>query len=107
MLKTSLFGAVACAVHEYINREPITGAIVVSMDGLELDIAAERYYEDIFKICENDGGKIDSLKATELFRSAQLSNDAIRQVSSPIDQQMVQYNLDIRSAEPDGQGRRY
>lgn len=51
------------------------------MDGLELNIAAERYYEDIFKMCENDGGKIDSLKATELFRSAELSNDAIRQVN--------------------------
>lgn len=82
------------------------------MDGLELDIAQQRYYEDIFKICENDGGKIDSLKATELFRSAQLSNAVIQQVNCCLGGLQAAHMLDSglrrarrRHLRRDGQGR--
>lgn len=49
------------------------------MDDIELDTATNRYFQDLFLACEIEN-KIPSLKATELFRSAELSNDVIRQV---------------------------
>lgn len=50
------------------------------MDDLELDRAQQHYYQDLFVCCEKEG-KVPALKATELFRSAELSNEVIRQVS--------------------------
>lgn len=49
------------------------------MDDLELDTAQQRYFQDLFLCCESEG-KVPALKATELFRSANLSNEHIRQV---------------------------
>lgn len=49
----------------------------------ELSEAELRYYNDLFKICSesSDGsGKIPALKATSLFRSANLSNEVINKV---------------------------
>lgn len=50
------------------------------MDDLELDTAQQRYFQDLFLCCESEG-KVPALKATELFRSANLSNEHIRQVN--------------------------
>lgn len=50
------------------------------MDDLELDTAQERYFHDLFLCCESEG-KVPALRATELFRSADLSNQIITQVS--------------------------
>lgn len=50
------------------------------MDDLELDTAQERYFHDLFLCCESEG-KVPALRATELFRSANLSNQIITQVS--------------------------
>ncbi|XP_021700411.1 ralBP1-associated Eps domain-containing protein 1 [Aedes aegypti] len=51
----------------------------------ELSEAELRYYNDLFKICSesSDGsGKIPALKATSLFRSANLSNEVINKITS-------------------------
>ncbi|XP_055594669.1 ralBP1-associated Eps domain-containing protein 1 [Uranotaenia lowii] len=51
----------------------------------ELSEAELRYYNDLFKICSesSDGsGKIPALKATSLFRSANLSNEIINKITS-------------------------
>uniref|UniRef100_A0A182RCP6 EF-hand domain-containing protein n=1 Tax=Anopheles funestus TaxID=62324 RepID=A0A182RCP6_ANOFN len=50
----------------------------------ELSEAELRYYNDLFKICsETDGaGKIPALKATSLFRSANLSNETINKITA-------------------------
>uniref|UniRef100_A0A336K1W6 CSON009969 protein n=1 Tax=Culicoides sonorensis TaxID=179676 RepID=A0A336K1W6_CULSO len=50
------------------------------MDDLELDTAQERYFHDLFVCCESEG-KVPSLRATELFRSANLSNQVITQIT--------------------------
>lgn len=57
----------------------------------ELSEAELRYYNDLFKICSDSAeksssnydssGKIPALKATSLFRSANLSNEIINKVS--------------------------
>lgn len=57
----------------------------------ELSEAELRYYNDLFKICSesaekcssnyDSSGKIPALKATSLFRSANLSNEIINKVS--------------------------
>lgn len=49
----------------------------------ELSEAELRYYNDLFKICSestDSSGKIPALKATSLFRSANLSNEVINKV---------------------------
>uniref|UniRef100_A0A182PPP1 EF-hand domain-containing protein n=1 Tax=Anopheles epiroticus TaxID=199890 RepID=A0A182PPP1_9DIPT len=50
----------------------------------ELSEAELRYYNDLFKICsETDGaGKIPALKATSLFRSANLSSEIINKITA-------------------------
>ncbi|KFB44701.1 AGAP008180-PA-like protein [Anopheles sinensis] len=51
----------------------------------ELSEAELRYYNDLFKICsesEGSGGKIPALKATSLFRSANLSNEIINKITA-------------------------
>uniref|UniRef100_A0A182IK62 EF-hand domain-containing protein n=1 Tax=Anopheles atroparvus TaxID=41427 RepID=A0A182IK62_ANOAO len=51
----------------------------------ELSEAELRYYNDLFKICsdtEGGGGKIPALKATSLFRSANLSNEIINKITT-------------------------
>lgn len=53
------------------------------MDDLELDTAQERYFHDLFLCCESEG-KVPALRATELFRSADLSNQIITQVSGVV-----------------------
>ncbi|XP_063702281.1 ralBP1-associated Eps domain-containing protein 1 [Culicoides brevitarsis] len=50
------------------------------MDDLELDTAQERYFHDLFLCCESEG-KVPALRATELFRSANLSNQIITQIT--------------------------
>lgn len=51
----------------------------------ELSETELRYYNDLFKICSesSDGsGKVPALKATSLFRSANLSNEVINKVGA-------------------------
>lgn len=51
----------------------------------ELSETELRYYNDLFKICSesSDGsGKVPALKATSLFRSANLSNEVINKITS-------------------------
>ncbi|XP_058445856.1 ralBP1-associated Eps domain-containing protein 2 [Malaya genurostris] len=51
----------------------------------ELSEAELRYYNDLFKICSestDSSGKIPALKATSLFRSANLSNEIINKITS-------------------------
>ncbi|XP_053691509.1 ralBP1-associated Eps domain-containing protein 2 [Sabethes cyaneus] len=51
----------------------------------ELSEAELRYYNDLFKICSetsDSSGKIPALKATSLFRSANLSNEVINKITS-------------------------
>uniref|UniRef100_A0A2M4AK50 Putative ral-gtpase effector ralbp1 n=1 Tax=Anopheles triannulatus TaxID=58253 RepID=A0A2M4AK50_9DIPT len=50
----------------------------------ELSEAELRYYNDLFKICSEaeSGGKIPALKATSLFRSANLSNETINKITA-------------------------
>ncbi|XP_052868308.1 ralBP1-associated Eps domain-containing protein 1 [Anopheles cruzii] len=50
----------------------------------ELSEAELRYYNDLFKICSetDSGGKVPALKATSLFRSANLSNETINKITS-------------------------
>ncbi|XP_055375776.1 ralBP1-associated Eps domain-containing protein 1 isoform X2 [Condylostylus longicornis] len=53
------------------------------MEEVTLNEAESRYFSDLFVCCDVEKtGKIPVLKATELFRSANLSNDAIRQITS-------------------------
>lgn len=50
------------------------------MEDLEIEPDHLRFYQELFLYAENEG-KVPALKATELFRSADLSNDVIREVS--------------------------
>lgn len=51
----------------------------------ELSEAELRYYNDLFKICSetsDSSGKIPALRATSLFRSANLTNEVINKITS-------------------------
>lgn len=51
------------------------------MDELRLSETELRYFGDLFLCCDVEKtGKIVTLKATELFRSANLSNDIVNKV---------------------------
>lgn len=53
------------------------------MEDTNLTETESRYFSDLFLCCDTDKtGKIPSLKATELFRSANLSNDVIQEVNT-------------------------
>lgn len=52
------------------------------MEDLNLTETEMRYFGDLFLCCdEESNGKIPILKATELFRSSNVSNDALKQVN--------------------------
>lgn len=52
------------------------------MEEVSLTETETRYYGDLFLCCDEEKtGKIPMLKASELFRSADLSNDRILEVS--------------------------
>lgn len=51
------------------------------MDDLCLSETELRYFGDLFLCCDVEKtGKISTLKATELFRSANLTNEVVKQV---------------------------
>lgn len=51
------------------------------MEDLNLTETEMRYFGDLFLCCdEESNGKIPILKATELFRSSNTSNDVLKQV---------------------------
>ena len=55
------------------------------MEEVPLTETETRYYGDLFLCCDEEKtGKIPMLKATELFRSANLSNEKILEVSYKI-----------------------
>ena len=52
------------------------------MEELQISETELRYFGDLFVCCDSEkSGKVPLLKATELFRSSNLSNDIIRQVN--------------------------
>lgn len=52
------------------------------MEDLNLTETEMRYFGDLFLCCdEESNGKIPILKATELFRSSNTSNDVLKQVN--------------------------
>lgn len=52
------------------------------MEEVSITETESRYFGDLFLCCDAENtGKVPILKATEMFRSANLSNDVIRQVS--------------------------
>lgn len=60
------------------------------MEDLNLTETEMRYFGDLFLCCdEESNGKIPILKATELFRSSNISNDVLKQVIYPILQPFV------------------
>lgn len=55
------------------------------MEEVNISETESRYFSDLFLCCDvGKSGKVPILKATEMFRSANLSNDVIRQVSLKI-----------------------
>lgn len=55
------------------------------MEDLNLTETEMRYFGDLFLCCdEESNGKIPILKATELFRSSNVHNDVLKQVSRGI-----------------------
>lgn len=52
------------------------------MEEINITETESRYFGDLFVCCDVEkSGKVPILKATEMFRSANLSNDTIRQVN--------------------------
>lgn len=52
------------------------------MEDIHITETESRYFGDLFLCCDAENcGRVPVLKATEMFRSANLSNDVIRQVS--------------------------
>lgn len=52
------------------------------MEEVSISETESRYFGDLFVCCDSEKtGKVPVLKATEMFRSANLSNDVIRQVN--------------------------
>lgn len=50
---------------------------------ISLSDSESRYYNDLFTLCDVEKtGKIQNLKATELFRSSNVDNSVLSQVSS-------------------------
>lgn len=55
------------------------------MEDLNLTETEMRYFGDLFLCCdEESNGKIPILKATELFRSSNVSNDVLKQVNNGV-----------------------
>lgn len=51
------------------------------MDEITINDTESRYFSDLFLCCDVEKtGKVPLLKATEMFRSANLPNDVLRQV---------------------------
>lgn len=52
------------------------------MEEVNITELESRYYMDLFLCCDiENSGKVPILKATEMFRSADISNDILRHVS--------------------------
>lgn len=52
------------------------------MDELQLSETEQRYFSDLFVCCDNENtGKVPVKKAIELFRSGNVPNDVLNQVS--------------------------
>lgn len=52
------------------------------MEEVTITDTESRYFGDLFLCCDVEKtGKVPILKATEMFRSANMSNDVLRQVS--------------------------
>lgn len=53
------------------------------MEEVNISETESRYYSDLFNVCdvEKKASKVPNLKATEMFRSANLENDILKQVS--------------------------
>lgn len=53
------------------------------MEEINISETESRYYSDLFNVCdvEKKASKVPNLKATEMFRSANLENDILKQVS--------------------------
>lgn len=53
------------------------------MEEVNISETESRYYSDLFNVCDVEKGKskVPNLKATEMFRSANLENDILKQVS--------------------------
>lgn len=52
------------------------------MEEVNITELESRYYMDLFLCCDIEKtGKVPVLKATEMFRSAEISNDILRHVS--------------------------
>lgn len=53
-----------------------------TMEGIQLSETEQRYFGDLFICCDADNsGKVTANKATELFRTANLSSDSLKQVT--------------------------
>lgn len=53
------------------------------MEEVSLSEPESHYYADLFQRCDEERtGKITMLKATELYRAADISNEKIQEVSS-------------------------
>jgi hypothetical protein len=53
------------------------------MEEIQLTETEQRYFGDLFVCCDSDNsGKIPIYKASELFRSANLPLDVLKQVST-------------------------
>lgn len=52
------------------------------MEEVNISETESRYYSDLFNVCdvEQKASKVPNLKATEMFRSANLENDILKQV---------------------------
>lgn len=52
------------------------------MEEVNISETESRYYSDLFNVCdvEKKSSKVPNLKATEMFRSANLENDILKQV---------------------------
>jgi hypothetical protein len=62
------------------------------MEEIQLTETEQRYFGDLFVCCDSDNsGKIPIYKASELFRSANLPLDALKQVSTKRQNQEQSY----------------
>lgn len=56
------------------------------MEEVNITELESRYYMDLFLCCDIEKtGKVPILKATEMFRSAEVSNDILKHVSANCD----------------------
>lgn len=66
------------------------------MEEVNISETESRYYSDLFNVCdvEKKASKVPNLKATEMFRSANLENDILKQVSNFVRFHLTGFSFD-------------